>query len=146
MKLFRILLFLALTSLGAGRNLSPVLELPGDFFIADVKGVIRYVGHLSLDFDAIYRDYASHGESSGSGVYSLARYDQGKPTDIETRKLTFSIGSGSSFFHLRPSVADAELDLEFSFDPKIAVVTAKVIEGNIAGSKHVGFADIRLRR
>ena len=137
---------LLVTATAFSAELSPALEREGDFFIADKKGVILQVGHFDLDFTALYRTYAAREEFHGKANFSIGRYDAGKVVDVTSSVMTYSIGERDAVLHLRPGVGDGGLDLIFRFDPSADVLTAEVEEGNIAGPRVVGSADIRFRR
>jgi len=137
---------LLVTAAAFAAELSPALEREGDFFITDKKGTIRQVGHFDLDFTSLYRAYAAGNAFRGKTRFSMGRYDAGKVVDVTSSVMTYSIGERQAVLHLRPGIEDGGLDLLFRFDPSADVLTADVEEGNIAGPRTVGSADIRFRK
>jgi hypothetical protein len=146
MKRLILACILFVTNVAFGAELSPALEREGDFYISDKKGAILQVGHFDLDFTALYRDYSAGKEFQGKARFSLGRYEAGNVVDVTSSVMAYVIGERHAVLHLRPGIEDGGLDLLFRFDPSSDVLTADVEEGNIAGPRVVGSADIRFRR
>lgn len=143
-RMLHIIAMLAAATTWAG-ELSPAMDQPGEFRVLNAEGKIQLVGRFELDLTALFRTYANAKGGRRRAPFTIGEYREGKIVNVDKGIAEYSISDDQIVFRFRPDVEDAGLYFFIHFDPSKEVSFGEAYEGNIAGPKPAGAAQVRFR-
>ena len=139
-------LILAIVPAAWAAQLSPAMDQLGDFTVIDEGGQIQLVGRFEMDLALFFRAYADARRERGRAPFVIGRYREGKIMDASKGVMEYSISDDRIVFNFRPGVQDAGLIFLIHFDPSKEISFGEASEGNEAGPRPVGTANVRFRK